>query len=143
MQLQAISNALYALALLQCRTGPLIAGLTIAVDSTAPHMDAQQLSNVLWALARLDVALPDTLLLAIRELSSRQTNSQDISNSIWALAHLDCTPQKQLQVLLQRYLSNFCSTCCSSCASQSWYLAHSAASSWHSLFCGLQDARMG
>lgn len=101
MHVQAVSNSLYALALLQCRTGPLIAGLTVAVDSTALHMDAQQCSNVLWALAKLDVALPDTLLTVTRELATRQSNAQDIANSIWALGHLDCTPNKHMQVRLQ------------------------------------------
>jgi hypothetical protein len=106
MLVQAVSNSLYALALLQCREAPLIAGLTVAVESSAPSMDAQQLANVLWALAKLDVALPDTLLVALRELSNRQTNSQDIANSIWALAHLDCVRKETLQVPLHRHLSH-------------------------------------
>lgn len=100
MHVQGISNSLYALALLQSRTGPLIAGLTVAVDNTTPHMDTQHLATVLWSLARLDVALPDTLLTVTRELSIRQTNAQDIANSIWALAHLDCTPKQHLQVCI-------------------------------------------
>lgn len=106
MHVQAVSNSLYALALLKCRSGPLIAGLTVAVDATAPHMTAQQLSNVLWALARLDVALPDTLLAAARELATRQSNSQDIANAVWALGHLDCTPQQHIQVTAQQHASH-------------------------------------
>ena len=62
------------------------------------QMDAQQLSNTLWALARLEVALPDTVLTLARELADRQANSQDMGNAVWALAHLNCTSAEQLQV---------------------------------------------
>lgn len=96
--MQGVSNSLYALALLQCRADRLIASLTVAADGAAAQMDAQQLSNTLWALARLDVALPDTLLTLTRELADRQANSQDMGNAIWALAHLNCTSAEQLQV---------------------------------------------
>lgn len=94
---QGVANTLYAVAKLGSTDGRLITGLTLAVDRLAPHMDAQHLSNTLWALAALDVALPDTLAAVLAQLSERQSNAMDISAAIWALARLHCAPTADLQ----------------------------------------------
>jgi hypothetical protein len=95
---QAVANALYAASLLPHPEGGLVAGLTLAVDNTAHKMDAQQLSNVLWALSRLGAALPDTALTAVRQLAKREANCADIAQATYALAKLDCVPIEQLKV---------------------------------------------
>lgn len=95
---QAVSNTLYAAAKLRLTDGRLVTGLTLAADRLAPHMDAQHLSNSLWALAELDVGLPDTVFALLRHLSDSQPNAVDISSALWALARLQCLPQADLQV---------------------------------------------
>lgn len=95
-----MANTLYAIAKLGSTDGRLIAGLTVAADRLASHMDAQHLANSLWALAALDAALPDTLATLLVHLSQRQTNALDISSTVWALARLHCPPSADLQAHL-------------------------------------------
>eukprot|EP00892_Ulva_mutabilis_P007199 jgi/Ulvmu1/4851/UM020_0137.1 len=94
---QAVSNTLYAAARLGISDGRLITGLTLAADRLAPHMDAQHLANSLWALASLDVGLPDTITALLVHLGHRQANAVDVSSALWALARLQCLPPADLQ----------------------------------------------
>lgn len=98
---QAISNTLYAMAVLDRPDGRLIAGLTLAIERGDAALDAQQTANCLWALARLDADMPETMALLLQRLTTEHggmLNAQDIANSMWALAKSQCLPQGALQV---------------------------------------------
>jgi hypothetical protein len=100
---QAISNSLYALAKLSRQHGRFIAGATLAIERRDYILSAQQCSNVLWALVKLDAAMPETFEVLIDTLVNEHIgvlNSQDISNTLWALARADCMPLKELVVWL-------------------------------------------
>eukprot|EP00198_Chlamydomonas_reinhardtii_P011281 XP_001700618.1 predicted protein of CLR family [Chlamydomonas reinhardtii] len=106
MSMQALSNSLWALAALgycgpECR--PAVAGLCgevrrrlLAAEAEATAVEVgsqQQISNVLWACAKLEVR--DTGLLqplaAAAATAVPGMTGQGLSNSLWALAALGCT----------------------------------------------------
>jgi D-alanyl-D-alanine carboxypeptidase len=97
---QAISNTAYACAVLKRQHGGLLAGLTLAVERGTPLLSPQQLANTAWALAKLDVQMPETLEAIVQQLAEHHIgimNAQDIANVVWALARLDCVPKAHLQ----------------------------------------------
>lgn len=107
--LQSISNTLYAMAVLDRPDGQLIAGLTLAIERGQAGLDAQQTANCLWALAKLDAGMPETMLLLLQRLTTDHIgilNAQDVSNSAWALAKAQCLPRSALQVRLLPHRSS-------------------------------------
>jgi hypothetical protein len=99
--LQAISNSLYALALMSRQHEKFIAGATLAIEQKRYILSAQQCSNTLWALVKLDAAMPETFEVLIDTLVNEHIgvlNSQDITNSLWALARADCLPREKVVV---------------------------------------------
>ena len=100
---QAIGNAAWACAVFRKQHGGLVAGLSLAIERGQPLLSPQQLVNTAWALAKLDVASPETLQAICKQLVQHHvgyTNAQDIANLLWALARLDCVPQHELVVRL-------------------------------------------
>ncbi|GFR41421.1 hypothetical protein Agub_g2106 [Astrephomene gubernaculifera] len=101
---QELANSLYALAVMGC-TGPqytssvkqLYAEVLHRLHSQPSRFVPQELSNILWALERLQPDGMDTLVQALAaECRRRQFVSfkpQDLSNTAWALAKMGYSDQ--------------------------------------------------
>ena len=99
--MQGIANAMYACAALQQHHDALIAELVVAVEQAHPLLSARQLSNVAWALAKLQAGVPQTLQAIVHQLVTHHAaviNAQDVANTLWALARLDCSFDDKMRV---------------------------------------------
>lgn len=87
---QALVNILWAFATLRVRDVPAMDAIAHAIaarqhDDQRPTIQAY--CNVMWSLATLELACPESLLRVVEcELDHAQFTSQGLANTVWALA---------------------------------------------------------
>lgn len=104
---QNIANILYALASLKVKpAGNLIRALTHQAVKQQAHFKPQELANILWAWATLDleVQFPDSGMLPKMEARALRLadefNAADVAITVWALATMRRAPAEELREAL-------------------------------------------
>lgn len=103
LQLQELSNMVYALACLEVRDTELLDFLLEGAIPNLPHFIPQGLSNMVWGCATLQYTHP-AFLNAVAEESSRRVaefQPQSITNMMWGFSSLGVYPEKLFQAVAE------------------------------------------
>ena len=75
-----------------------LAELSAAIDRTAPSMDSQNVSNVLWAYGALGAAPPPSTFAAVDAAAFRlapHMTPEGLANTLWAFGTLMKAPSRE------------------------------------------------